>query len=103
MGRTYTILTVGVLLGFLSTVAVGDDDWGAVSIRLSPGMTEQEIMKAVGYRPNKAEVKTCGGNTRDGGWMCKVYTFGYAAKYLQVVFSEASSGVWIANSWSVYP
>jgi hypothetical protein len=96
--------TIALMLTFvLGLPAYADEDWGQLSSKLAPRMTEQQLMQAVGYRPNKVEVQTCGGNTKDGAWMCKIYTFGYPASHLTVRFYEDGVNKWYVNSWDVYP
>lgn len=81
-----------------------DDDWGLLSARLSPRMTEGQVMQAVGYRPNKVELKTCGSDSANGAWQCKIFTFGGLYSNLTVWFFEDNSAhLWLVNSWSVYP
>jgi hypothetical protein len=79
-----------------------DADWGCLSMRVQDGMTEQEVMNAMGYRPNKVEMDTCGSRTSHS-WSCKVYTFGGSYSQIVVWFQRADEGYWIVNSWSVIP
>lgn len=77
---------------------------GAKSGRLALDMTEQQVMSAVGYRPNKVEMKTCGERAPHGPWTCKIYTFGGPLDSdLIVYFAVAKDGVWVVNGWDVYP
>jgi uncharacterized protein YecT (DUF1311 family) len=82
--------------------ACADADLGCKSIRLRQSMTEQEVMAAIGYRPNKVEMQTCGSHT-DHPWSCKIFTFGSLYENITVYFSEGTSDNWMVNSWSVYP
>lgn len=79
-----------------------DMDWGCKSMRLRESMTEQEVMTAIGYRPNKVEMHTCGSST-DHPWSCKKFTFGSLYENITVLFEEDPTGNWIVNSWSVFP
>jgi len=78
-------------------------NWGAKSALLDLGMTEQQVMKAVGYAPNKTEMETCGQQTKTGAWKCKIHTYGLQLNYLKVYFSQTGDGMWRATSWNVYP
>jgi hypothetical protein len=97
------VLPVYLNIAFYSGPTNADDDWGLLSARLSPRMTEQQVMGAVGYRPNKVELQTCGGDTSNGAWSCKIFTFGSLYNHLRVTFFEDDSHVWHVNDWSVYP
>lgn len=78
-------------------------NWGAKSALLDLGMTEQEVMKKIGYAPNKVEMQTCGQQTTTGAWKCKVHTYGLTFNHLTVYFSQTDDGMWRAASWNVYP
>ena len=81
-----------------------DDDWGLLSAQLSPRMTERQVMAAIGYRPNKVELQTCGSDTPNGPWQCKIFTFGNLHSHLTVRFFEDDSDhLWHVKSWEVYP
>ena len=54
------LLAIGLTYCVVSNAAYSDYDWGAMSGRLSPNATEQQVMSVVGYRPNKVELQTCG-------------------------------------------
>lgn len=82
--------------------ACADADLGCKSMRLRQSMTEQEVMAAIGYRPNKVEMHTCGSST-DHSWSCKIYTFGSSYDHITVYFEEGPVDNWMVNSWSVYP
>jgi hypothetical protein len=84
-------------------VAIAEDDWGAMSARLAPEMTEQQVMAALGYRPNKVELETCGGDTAKGAWPCKIYTFGGPMSNLRVYFHDNGINNWSVNGWRVFP
>ncbi len=94
-----------ILVVCLSTVLCpgtvhADDDWGLLSARLSPRMTEQQVMVAIGYGPNKVELRTCGGDTPDGPWQCKIFTFGSLYNHLSVTFFEDDFyHLWRVNGW----
>ena len=79
-------------------------NWGAKSALLDLAMTEQQVMNTVGSRPNKVEMQTCGQQTKEGPWKCKIHTYGLSGNKLTVAFSQSSNdGTWRANNWSVYP
>ncbi len=77
-------------------------DWGQMSALLNPGMTEQQVIQTIGYRPNKVELETCGQQTSRGAWTCKIHTYGDLYHNLSVTFAEVGD-VWVVNSWHVYP
>jgi hypothetical protein len=77
-------------------------NWGPFSLRLSDGMAEPEAINAIGYQPNKAERTTCGTESSNGEWQCRILTYGNDDSNL-VVFERSSDEGWVVNSWSVYP
>src|SRR5215468_10471747 len=87
------------LVGSISTAAAGP--LGDASARLNPAMTEQEVVQTVGSRPDKVEMQTCGGATRQP-WTCRIYTFEsfFFGERLTVYFRQAG-GAWVVNNWSV--
>jgi hypothetical protein len=82
--------------------ACADTDWGCLSMRMREGMSEQEVMNAMGYRPNKVEMTTCGSQTPQP-WSCKKYTFGGSYNAIMVLFERGDEGNWLVNSWTVFP
>jgi hypothetical protein len=64
-------------------------NWGAKSALLDLGMTEQQVMKALGYAPNKTDMETCGQQTTTGAWKCKIHTYGLPLNKLTVYFSQS--------------
>ena len=73
---------------------------GSLSLRLNQGMTEQQVEGALGYKPNSAQLTTCGGNT-PRPWQCLIWTFGSSMQNLTVLF-ENVSGIWMVSSWTVW-
>jgi uncharacterized protein YecT (DUF1311 family) len=82
--------------------ACADADLGCKSMRLRQSMTEQEVMAAIGYRPNKVEMQTCGSSTNHP-WSCKIFTFGSLYENIKVLLEEDPLGNWTVNSWTVFP
>jgi hypothetical protein len=82
-------------------VACASADWGCKSIRLKEEMTEEQVVNAMEYRPNKVEMKTCGGRT-EHPWSCKLFTFGDLFSNIMVYFHNVDD-LWVVNSWDVYP
>ena len=80
-------------------------DWGPSSLRLTQDMTEQQAVDAVGYRPNKAELTTCGTEASSGPWTCRILTFGNRRKNLTVFQRDAGDDtigrLWVVNHWVV--
>jgi hypothetical protein len=85
-----------------SAVKCADSDLGCMSMQLRDDMTEQEAISAIGYRPNKVEMTTCGSST-DHPWQCKLLTFGGLFNRLTVYLTRNPAGIWEVNSWHVYP
>ena len=74
-------------------------DYGKASARLSPGMTEQEVVAVVGSAPKSVSLEACGAKTGHL-WQCKVYDYRREAMYLMVFFTQRSDGLWVVNSWN---
>ena len=105
MPRTWLyVLSICLNIVLCTDTVYADDDWGLLSARLSPRMTERQVMQAIGYRPNKVELETCGSQSPSGPWQCKLFTFGGAYSHLTVrFFEDESDHLWHVNSWSVFP
>jgi hypothetical protein len=88
------------LVGSASTAAAGPI--GDASARLNTAMTEQEVVQTVGSQPDKVEMQTCGGATKQP-WTCRIYTFKsfFFSERLTVYFRQAG-GAWVVNSWDVH-
>jgi hypothetical protein len=69
-------------------------DWGAMSARLDTALTEQQVMNAIGYGPNKIEMETCGGAPGIATWTCKKHTYGQRGNNITVFFIHSSDGTW---------
>lgn len=88
---------------FPNTTAMAQGvDWGLKSALLEEEMTEAQVMRAVGYRPNKVSLETCGSQSQHGSWSCKILMFGGLNQNLKVLFRKAET-TWIVNSWFVEP
>ena len=73
-----------------------------LSLMLEPGMTEDNVVIALGYRPTKVEMKTCGPDK--GRWTCKIYVFGNSLGFLKILFGRVNfDSKWHVNSWIVFP
>lgn len=75
-------------------------DWGRASARLQEDMTEAQVIAAVGYRPNKIEMTTCGGSL-GRPWSCKTFSFRDNQGSLCIIFTHTGTTQWIVNSWKV--
>jgi hypothetical protein len=103
MIRRVSAILAGAMLCFVGVPTLASEiDWGRVSLQLSEGMTEQQLITAVGYSPNRAELRTCGGDTASGEWDCRILTFGNRHSNL-TVFERREDLSWLINSWRVHP
>ena len=108
MKLRYAMAAAALIACGMAHAARADVDWGYLSANLRENMTEQEVMNAIGYRPNKVEQNVCGAQTPHS-WDCKIYTFGYCmfpitAGCLTVYFyRDDEEGIWRVNSWNVEP
>ena len=78
------------------------EDWGSFSLLLSEGMTENQVIQAIGYSPNKAELRTCGAETASGEWTCRIITFRDRGGRLEIFQRRSANDAWVVNSWRVY-
>lgn len=86
---------------FLCVIAIGGCvGFQSASKKLSPGLTEQEVIQRVGAEPNRTELRTCGANSSSGSWQCKIYVYGYGADLLYIYFSSTADGIWRVNNWN---
>jgi hypothetical protein len=93
-----------LLAALLMSSAAQAYDWGPASLRVAKladrlndddgkAVMEQEVINAVGYLPNKAEVSTCGGAAGSKPWECKILTWGdYHSGRLVVYFMHSTGG-----------
>jgi hypothetical protein len=100
----FLFLCIIIALDLVATTSSAQQavNWGAKSALLDLGMTEQQVMNTVGYRPNKVEVQTCGQQTANRAWTCKIHTYGLQLSNLTVFFSQSpDDGTWRASGWKV--
>jgi hypothetical protein len=69
-------------------------DIGCLTQQLHEDMTEAEVISVLGYRPDVVTLETCGSESREGPWHCKIYRFGPLR-----VFFRKDDGIWVVNSW----
>jgi hypothetical protein len=72
------------------------------STRIEAGMTIAGVEKAIGFRPNIVEQKTCGGTDNILPWSCRVQTYADGKRTLLIYFSRPDSrSGWGVHSWYV--
>jgi hypothetical protein len=78
-------------------------DYGRLSLRLSPGMSEKDVIGLLG-EPKKSDVSSCGGAT-SRPWQCKIWKYGEwpLSGGLAVYFGQNSTGAWVVSSWNNSP
>jgi hypothetical protein len=87
---------------FVCSDASRANDWGPFSLRLSEDMTEQQVINVIGYQPNQVTLETCGNQSSNGPWECRILIFG--SKYNGLTILERRNGpFWVVNSWFVDP
>ncbi len=74
---------------------------GQASLRLKAGMTEKEAIAAIGWQPDSAEVRTCGGET-ERPWQCRILEFGPLGNQLRVYLDDTDAGRPAVNNLDVY-
>lgn len=104
MQRALALFACMILCSISVPVHAEGLNWGTISLRLSEDMTEQQVISAIGYLPDKAEQTTCGQRSSTGSWDCRVLTFGDRRRfnYLEILMRR-SDGLWVVNSWEVKP
>jgi hypothetical protein len=98
-----TICIVLIATVVLSACASRPSDWRPMSLRLREGMTEDQAIAAIGYKPDTTEVVTCEG-TRGAEWECRMLSFGSSGTDRQhplIVYEANHQGVWRVDSWNV--
>jgi hypothetical protein len=81
----------------VTPVQQSSKDYGRLSLRLNPGMSEKDVIGLLG-EPKLSDLQTCGAATPHP-WQCKIWKFGYPVK-LGVIFGQNSTGAWVVNSWN---
>ena len=85
-----------------------------IGSKLSDGMTEDQVTKALGFLPSEVTLTTCGQQSPIGPWPCKKWryfedrgdtVFGTSSiyKYWNIYFEETPGNVWVVNSWDATP
>jgi hypothetical protein len=77
-------------------------DWGRFSLLLSEGMTEKQVIEAIGSPPNMAELQTCGSDTASGEWTCRIITYKDRRSILEIFERRSDDDLWVVNSWRVH-
>jgi len=97
----FLVGVVFLIAMLLSTESRGQN-WSAraASLALSEGLTEAEAINRIGWRPNYAEIKTCGSNS-PYPWTCRILYFGPPGNQLMLFFERGRSGNWVVNGWSI--
>ena len=98
----FLFLCIIIALDLVATTSSAQQavNWGAKSALLDLGMTEQQVMNTVGYRPNKVEVQTCGQQTANRAWTCKIHTYVSGTNKLRVWFQQSPNDrMWRAVDW----
>jgi hypothetical protein len=76
-------------------------DAGISSSRLQAGMSEDQVIAALG-QPSTVELSTCGGSNGIPTWSCKIMKFGASAcNQIAVFFDENIPNQSFVNNWSV--
>jgi hypothetical protein len=93
------VLALAIMVGSGGqTLAAFDPD--GLSLLLDEGMTGQQVINALHFRPNRIEQRTCGQQTRES-WACRIWEFTDGRRTLRVTFQRDTVG-WVVNSWGVY-
>jgi hypothetical protein len=110
-------LRARAILGLLLLMAACDDtppgpvfSANAASRLLQQRMTEQDVVRTLGYQPVNTSLSTCGVPLRNP-WQCKTITYmdspygrgpyGYV-QTLTIYFQQnKTTGVWEVNGWNV--
>jgi hypothetical protein len=96
------IVIIALLVVFPTQAQAQQVNLGYLSMYLKEDMTEQQVISATGYLPNKVELQTCGGKTAHS-WQCRIYTYGNIYYNLTIFFYQDGRGAWRVNNWYVYP
>jgi hypothetical protein len=96
-GRTASLLMIG-LVSVLSACA--SLDIGKASRGIDRGMTEQEVVAAIGRQPDSVSLTNCGTSALDPS-QCRQYAYRSHGLSLLVLFNEECDGSWTVSSWSV--
>ncbi len=86
----------------MSACASRPSDWRPFGLRLQQGMSESQVIAAIGYAPDRAEVVTCDAE-RGGAWECRRLSFdspGFEQHHPLIVYEANQGGVWRVDSWN---
>jgi hypothetical protein len=89
-----------VLVFSCTAAAAQSVNFAAYGAVLKEGMTESEVVSAIGYRPSAVSLETCGAKTAHP-WRCKIYEYGSLfTGELRIYLSERGDDTWVVDSWS---
>jgi hypothetical protein len=96
------LICLALALASMPTLALAtcyDTDFSTYGGRLDEGMTESQVAQAMGFQPNMVTLETCGYDSKNGAWQCKIETWGSPCKGDLRVYFVKAGGVWVVNNW----
>lgn len=98
IGRMVVAIFVSVVLSSCATILISE-----ATRKLSPGISESEVISRLGAQPDVVNLSTCGQSTTAGAWTCKVYKYnGPGSDELRIIFEQWPDGIWHVASWQAY-
>jgi|RhiMetdeSRZDD1v2_1073273.scaffolds.fasta_scaffold116728_6 hypothetical protein len=74
-------------------------DYGRLSLRLRQGMSEQDVINALG-QPNNSSLSTACGRDVGTPFTCKIWVYGhFAMNSVVIYFGENPAGSWFVMAW----
>jgi hypothetical protein len=80
--------------------AVSAPTVGDLSLKLAPGMDQEQVLTTFKYRPTSTSLTTCGAQTTHP-WQCEIWHYSDGSNSLDILFI-GSGETWLVNSWSTY-
>jgi hypothetical protein len=77
-------------------------NFGALGAKLEQNMSEDQVVSTVGRQPTSVSLSTCGTETKNGAWQCKIYEYehGRRGSSLRIYFQRTPAGVWVVSNWN---
>jgi hypothetical protein len=75
-------------------------DFSTYGGRLKEGMTEDQVVQAMGFQANNISLSTCGASSKDGAWQCKIEVWGSTCRGDMRIYFQKVGEVWIINNWN---
>jgi hypothetical protein len=81
-------------------ITAGCNSIGEITANLHDGMTENQVTAMIGEGPVSIDESTCGLETPNGAWQCRILNYGRTCNSLTIYLAyNKAKQVWVVNNW----